>query len=120
MTSIKLDNSRKWVLGVSSGLSRVLKINKYLIRLFFILSTILLGGFGLLLYVILWICMFSKECEHPKVLGVMSYISKRNSFDVFWCRFLFSVISLITGMVPGIVLYLFAGMLIRLKLLKIN
>lgn len=120
MTSVKIDNSRKIVLGVCSGLSRVLDINKYLIRLFFIFSTVILGGFGILLYLTLWVCMFSKECEKPKILGVMSYVSHKNKFDIFWCRFFFTWVTLITGIIPGTILYLIAAILIRLNLFDSN
>ena len=119
MSHLKIDNSRKIVLGVCSGISRKTKIHRNVLRLLFFLLTIMGGGFGLLIYVVLWMAMFSVDCERPKVLGVLSYIAIRNKIDISYLRIFFSFLTLITGIIPGMVLYLLSGILVKYKLLKL-
>lgn len=118
MNHIKLDNSRRWGLGVCSGLSRHFKINKYILRFLFFLSSLLVGGFGILIYIVLYISMFSKEPEKPKLMGVLSYIGYKKNIDVFYLRFLFCLFGLITGIIPFLFLYVIAGTILRFKQLK--
>ena len=49
-----LSNSNKKLGGVCGGLEKFLKFDATLIRLIFV-GTIFLGGFGLLLYILMWI-----------------------------------------------------------------
>jgi len=48
------------VAGVCSGLGRYLNIDPTIVRLIFVLM-FLLGGHGLLVYIVLWIVMPSEE-----------------------------------------------------------
>lgn len=118
MSNIKLDNSRRWVLGVCSGLSRSFKINKYLLRLSFFVLSFILGGFPILLYFFLYLSMFSVDSEKPKLLGVLSYIAHKKKYDVFYCRFIFSILNLISGILPLTLLYVIGGVILRFKHLK--
>lgn len=43
--------------GVAGGIAEYLNVDPALVRIFFVLTTILCGGLGLLLYAILWILM---------------------------------------------------------------
>ncbi len=49
-------NNDVMVAGVAAGLAEYLDIDPVLVRLFFVLLT-LLGGHGILVYVILWLLM---------------------------------------------------------------
>jgi phage shock protein C len=65
--------SDRMVAGVCSGLGHYLNIDPTIVRLIFVLM-LLLGGHGLLVYIILWIVMPSDE-KIPAVVEVKS--SKR-------------------------------------------
>lgn len=45
------------IAGVASGLANYLNVDPAFIRLAFVLSVILLHGFGFLVYILLWILM---------------------------------------------------------------
>jgi phage shock protein C len=60
--------SDRMVAGVCSGLGRYLNIDPTIVRLIFVLM-FLLGGHGLLVYIILWIVMPSDE-KAPAVVEV--------------------------------------------------
>lgn len=115
MSNIRIDNSRKWILGVCSGLSRSFKINKSLLRALFFVFTFILGGFPIVLYLFLYLSMFSVDSEKPKILGVLSYIAHKKKYDVFYCRFIFSTATLITGVIPLTFLYVIGGVILRFK-----
>jgi phage shock protein C len=53
-------DSDRMVAGVCSGLGRYLNIDPTIVRLIFVLM-FLLGGHGLLVYIILWIVMPSED-----------------------------------------------------------
>jgi len=64
---LEMDNRRltrcesdRMVAGVCSGLGRYLNIDPTIVRLIFVLM-FLLGGHGLLVYIVLWIVMPSEE-----------------------------------------------------------
>ncbi len=58
--------SDRMVAGVCSGLGRYLNIDPTIVRLIFVLM-FLLGGHGLLVYIILWIVMPSELKPQPVV-----------------------------------------------------
>jgi phage shock protein C len=58
--------SDRMVAGVCSGLGRYLNIDPTIVRLIFVLM-FLLGGHGLLVYIILWIVMPSEDKPQPVV-----------------------------------------------------
>jgi len=62
--------SDRMVAGVCSGLGRYLNIDPTIVRLIFVLM-FLLGGHGLLVYIILWIVMPS-EAKLQSVVEVSS------------------------------------------------
>ena len=66
--------SDRMVAGVCSGLGRYLNIDATIVRLIFVLM-FLLGGHGLLVYIILWIVMPSDEKPQP-VVSVETSIKK--------------------------------------------
>jgi phage shock protein C len=64
------------VAGVCSGLGRYLNIDATIVRLIFVLM-LLLGGNGLLVYVILWIVMPS-EAKIQQPIAVVEASSKKS------------------------------------------
>lgn len=43
--------------GVAGGVAEYINIDSALVRLFFVLTTLFCGGFGLVVYAILWLIM---------------------------------------------------------------
>ena len=68
--------SDRMVAGVCSGLGRYLNIDATIVRLIFVLM-LLLGGNGLLVYVILWIVMPS-EAKIQQPIAVVEASSKKS------------------------------------------
>jgi phage shock protein PspC (stress-responsive transcriptional regulator) len=68
--------SDRMVAGVCSGLGRYLNIDATIVRLIFVLM-FLLGGHGLLVYIILWIVMPSEDKVQQPVV-VMETSSKKS------------------------------------------
>jgi phage shock protein C len=58
--------SDRMVAGVCSGLGKYLNIDATIVRLIFVLM-LLLGGHGLLVYIILWIVIPSEDKPQPVV-----------------------------------------------------
>lgn len=59
MTQKRLVRSRhdRMCCGIAGGTAEYLNIDPALVRLFFVLTTLLCSGLGLLLYAILWLLM---------------------------------------------------------------
>jgi len=64
--------------GVANGLAVYLKVDVSLVRLLFILSTIFLAGFGLILYLVLWIAVPESD-EIPEISPETTDKSRRKS-----------------------------------------
>ncbi len=54
LNRLRLANSDKWIAGVCGGIARVTAMESFVWRLIFVLGLVL-GGFTLLLYLLLWI-----------------------------------------------------------------
>jgi phage shock protein C len=54
LNRLRLANTDKWIAGVCGGISRATGVESFVWRLIFVLG-LFLGGFTLLLYVLLWI-----------------------------------------------------------------
>ena len=54
LNRLRLSNTDKWIAGVCGGVARVTGVESFVWRLIFVLG-LFLGGFTLLLYLLLWI-----------------------------------------------------------------
>ncbi len=54
LNRLRLSNSDKWIAGVCGGIARATGVESFVWRLIFIVG-LFLGGFTLLLYLLLWI-----------------------------------------------------------------
>lgn len=115
MARIKIDRSHQVFLGVASGIARSYKIKKRYVRLLFFLSTVFGGGMGALFYFLLWISLFSTESEKPKFFGVCYFLSQKINFDISYFRIMFVFLTLITGIIPLLSLYILFGVFLDWK-----
>jgi phage shock protein C len=60
VNALRRSPSDRWVAGVCGGLAKATKMESWMWRLLFVLLT-LFGGFGLLVYVLMWIFV-PNEC----------------------------------------------------------
>lgn len=105
MARIKIDRTHQLILGVAAGLARAYKIKKRYVRSLFILTTLFGGGIGILVYILLWIALFSTESENPKIFGVCHFFSQKLKVDISYFRIGFVFLTLITGIIPLAILY---------------
>ncbi len=115
MVELHRSLNNKIIAGVCGGLAESVKINPIFMRLLFTLS-ILWGGSGLIIYLILWIVMpeinydihFDTNIERPLqnrfFYGVCAGIAQYFKIDVTLVRIVFIISSLYLGY--GILIYL--------------
>jgi len=60
LNRLRLSDTDKWIAGVCGGVARVTGVESYVWRLIFVLG-LFLGGFTLLLYLLLWIFVPREE-----------------------------------------------------------
>lgn len=118
--------------GVAGGLGEYFNVDPLWIRLLFIIS-VLFGGFGLLMYVILWVIIPlapANEHQHLEVkhlyrsrkermlAGVCGGLSEYFNIDPTWVRLLF-VLLLLFGLGFGLLLYFILWIIVPLSPEKI-
>jgi phage shock protein C len=105
----------KILLGLCSGLSESLGINIWILRLVFIGIT-MIGGFGILIYILFSMSLSDKYASpfSRKYLGVCSYFSQKYHLDLSIIRLSTTLLIFTTGILPGLLVYLFLYLIIRL------
>lgn len=102
----------KKIFGVCSGLSKSFMINPIYIRAFFLLLT-MIGGLGIIIYLMLFLSLDREnKPNRKKVLGVLFYLSQRYNKDLSILRVISFYLFIITGILPGIIVYLLLSFLI--------
>lgn len=103
---------KKKMFGVCSGLSKSFRIDVIYIRLFFSLLT-MIGGLGIIIYLMFFLSLDREnKPNRKKVLGVVHYFSIKYNKDLSILRVLSFYLFIITGILPGIIIYLLLSLLI--------
>lgn len=106
-----LDFDKKMFFGVCGGLETMTGISRWIFRLLFVaLNFYSYFGFAIYLILCIALCDKNKDSYQPKLLGSISRIAKKFNIDISILRIIVTILVLITGIVPGLLLYtIFSG-----------
>ena len=84
---LTLDLEKRKLLGVAAGVARYCKFDPLLVRVLFVIGTVLSVGTGVLVYLVLWFLM-PKDVDDNIALGVCRRLNAKFgvSQDPVWAR----------------------------------
>lgn len=122
MKRLYRDQFDKKIAGVCGGLAQYFNFDSSLIRLIFILLTLLTGGVLLLVYLILWAVLplgpkayviahyrkFYRSKTDRRIAGVCGGLAQYFKVDSNILRLCLIVVAFLTGFFPVLILYIIA------------
>lgn len=122
MKRLYRDQFDKKLGGVCGGLAQYCQFDASLIRLMFIILTLLTGGFLLLVYLLLWAILplgpkayviadykkFYRSRTDRRIAGICGGLGAYFNFDSNIIRLILIIVALVTGVFPAVVIYLIA------------